>query len=407
MTAVRRLGSYLAESLSELWMRPKHQLPALDFVRATAVLTVVAGHFYNTFWRLNMRLPVPPMSNGLVFRYGWTGVDLFFILSGYLIGVQLWKEKKKTGTINVFEFITRRGFRIWPLYYSIILMGTLAHVMRPHLSDMLFVSNYFRAGFPRGWTLSTEEQFYIAVPLLLAFTPWIKKLETYFWVLGAAVVSVWVSRYYACQSIVASGIASCKELDDMITPIHLHNEALVAGLAIALLSVARPHLFARKAEDGFSWRGFFVMGVCFVLAAAMYAADRMIFSFTYLALIFGSVTLWLLWDRSVFSWPASWRIWYPISRLSYGMYLNHFLLFSWITTWVVRGVVRQTGSTTMASYAGIVTGSIVSAIFAVFTFVFVERPFLLLRGRWIEGRKRKKAAASGGQELAAQVSGLP
>lgn len=387
MTGIRRAQNYILESLRELWVRPAHQMPALDALRAVAVLAVIISHFYNTFWRLNVKLPEPAMSGGLIFYYGWTGVDLFFILSGYLIGVQLWREKKKTGTIHIWQFLVRRGFRIWPLYYALILMGFLAGVSHPRLSDLLFVSNYFPAGYERGWTLSTEEQFYIAVPLLLALTPWLKTLEGYFWLLGAAVASVWISRYYTCNAILQTGVASCKELDAMITPIHLHNEALIAGLAIALLSVTRPQYFDRKPGDGFSWRGFALLAVSCTIAAVLYSINRMIFSFTALALILGSFTLWLLWDRSFFSRPAAWRVWYPISRLSYGMYLNHFFLWSGITAWVVLGVIEWTGSTILASYIGIIVGILVSMLFSVLTFVFVERPFLLLRGRWIASQK--------------------
>lgn len=377
---------YLADSLRELWVRPTRQVPALDAVRAVAVLAVILAHFFTIFWTENMNLPVPPMADGAVFYYGWTGVDLFFILSGYLIGVQLWREKKRTGTIRIWEFIVRRGFRIWPLYYTMILLGMLAGVLRPSLSDLLFFSNYVQAEYHRGWTLSTEEQFYIAVPLLLAFTPGITKLHRYFWILGSVVVSVWVARYYTCESILETGVASCKELNAMITPFHVHNESLVAGLAIALLSVLRPEYFERKPADRFSWRGFAVLAVSCTIAAVLYSINRMIFTFTAMALIYGSVTLWLLWDRSLFSRPAAWRIWYPISRLSYGMYLNHFFLLSGATAWVVTRVVDVTGSTTLGSYAGIVAGIVVSMLFAVVTFVCVERPFLLLRARWVAAR---------------------
>lgn len=382
-----RSRGYLVDSVRELWYRPKHQVPALDAIRAAAVLVVVIGHFFNTLWRQQVRLPQPPMADGLIFFYGWTGVDLFFILSGYLIGAQLWREKKKTGTIQVWHFIIRRGFRIWPLYYALIILGTLAGVMHPKWPDLLFLSNYVPGGYSRGWTLSTEEQFYIAVPLLLAFTPWVKKLTAYFWVFGAVVVSVWINRHFACDAVLQTGLASCQQEDAMLFPIHLHNEALLAGLCIALLATVRPQYFDRKAGDGVSWRGLAVMLVSFVLAVVLHTVNKMIFTNTTLALIFGSTTLWLLWDRSVLSWPASWRIWYPVSRLSYGMYLNHFFLLSGITGWVTLRAIEVTGSVHLAAYVGIVTGVLVSMAFAAVTFVCVERPFLLLRARWIASQK--------------------
>ena len=51
-------------------------------------------------------------------RFGWTGVNLFFVLSGFLVGGLLLRELKKYGTLDVKRFIVRRGLKIWPSYYS-------------------------------------------------------------------------------------------------------------------------------------------------------------------------------------------------------------------------------------------------------------------------------------------------
>lgn len=367
---------YLQESIFELWDRPAHQMPALDAVRAVAVIAVILSHFYTILWLNHIDLPVPDMSLALPFYYGWTGVDLFFVLSGFLIGRQLWLEKQRTGTVRVLPFLLRRGFRIWPLYFAMLLLGLASGAFQPSVADALFLSNYFYSGFSRSWTLSTEEQFYIIVPLLLVLTPWIRKLSWYFWILAAAVVSVWVSRYYACQAILSSGMPVCE--DEMVSPIHLHNEALIAGLAIALLSVVRPDYFKPLPQGAFSWRGFSVLVVAGGLAALLYNLNSTVFSFTSLALIFGSATLWLMWDRSWISRPARWRIWYPISRLSYGMYLNHFLFFTSINAWVTVAMIERAGPA-VASLAGIMCGTLISIALAVVTFVCVERPFLLWR----------------------------
>src|SRR5690606_6074610 len=145
-----------------------------------------------------------------------------------------------------------------------------------------------------------------------------------------------------------------------------------------LLSVVRPDYFKPLPQGAFSWRGFSVLVVAGGLAALLYNLNSTVFSFTSLALIFGSVTLWLLWDRSWISRPASWRIWYPISRLSYGMYLNHFLFFTSINAWVTVAMIERAGPA-VGSLAGIICGTLISMALAVGTFVCVERPFLLWR----------------------------
>ena len=386
LQAAGRLKTYIGESLQELWVRPAHQVPALDAIRAVAVLAVILSHL-QSFWVDHVPHPQPGMLDGLIFYYGWTGVDLFFILSGYLIGRQLWKEKQHTGTIGFWNFVMRRGLRIWPLYFATLLMAMAAGIFQPGAPDWLFFSNYEPQGYTRGWTLSTEEQFYIAVPLLLILTPGIRKLEWYFWILGGAIVGVWVARYFTCASLLSSGLPACKP--SMVYPIHLHNESLVVGLAIALLSVVRPQYFRPKANNRFSTRGFAILLACWTLAAVLYWLSDMVFAFTAQAMIFGSTALWLLWDRSPLSWPATWRIWYPISRLSYGMYLNHYVFLTGITAWLVTGAVDLTDSVSVGAWVGIVGGIAVSMAFAAFTFVFVERPFLLLRGYWLDTGKQK------------------
>jgi hypothetical protein len=125
MSWFERARRYVTESLKELWIRPPHQVPALDGLRALAILLVVCAHFYGNFWSSHVREELPGMSNLPMFLWGWTGVDLFFVLSGYLIGKQLWRERITTGSIRFWPFILRRGMRIWPLFYFMLLFYTL------------------------------------------------------------------------------------------------------------------------------------------------------------------------------------------------------------------------------------------------------------------------------------------
>jgi len=192
--------------------------------------------------------------------------------------------------------------------------------------------------------------------------------------------------------------AACK--DAMVFPIHLHNESLVAGLSIALFAVLHPRYFERRPDAGFSKRGLAVMMVCCSLALVLYRIDSMVFSTTAIALIFGSVALWLLWDRSVLSWPATWRIWYPVSRLSYGMYLNHLIFLPGTIAWCVVWAAELTGSVVVGGYVAILVGIAVSMGLATVTFVLVERPFLLLRARWLASRRGSLIVAHDPQVLA-------
>ena len=90
----------------------KERNAAIDVFRGVAILSVVLYHFNNT-------LP-----------YGHIGVDLFFVISGLLIGGILTSYFKLNTPIHFFKFILSRGIRIWPSYYTFIIIGTiLAHLM--------------------------------------------------------------------------------------------------------------------------------------------------------------------------------------------------------------------------------------------------------------------------------------
>ena len=118
-----RLRAYLVDGVRELWVRPAAQVPALDALRTLAIALVIATHVA-TRWTDSESLPIS-LTQHPFFYWGWTGVDLFFVLSGYLIGKQLWREFSRTGDIRIGRFLLRRGLRIWPLYYFFLFFPVL------------------------------------------------------------------------------------------------------------------------------------------------------------------------------------------------------------------------------------------------------------------------------------------
>jgi hypothetical protein len=99
--------SLLRAGLRDLWIAPSSQIPALDALRTAAILMVIAGHFSELGNAQFVRHA--HFFDSSLFLFGWTGVDLFFVLSGFLIGGQLWKELKRSGTINVGKFMATQS----------------------------------------------------------------------------------------------------------------------------------------------------------------------------------------------------------------------------------------------------------------------------------------------------------
>jgi peptidoglycan/LPS O-acetylase OafA/YrhL len=102
---------------------------------------------------------------------GWIGVDLFFVLSGFLVSGLLFREREQ---INVSRFLIRRGFKIYPAFY-VMLGATFVYdyfiakdvIPNAYYSEIFFGQSYFQHVWPHTWSLAVEEHFYLLLPLLL------------------------------------------------------------------------------------------------------------------------------------------------------------------------------------------------------------------------------------------------
>jgi len=146
----------------------RERQPGLDLLRALAIIVVVIYHAA----LFGFKLP------GRVDRFGWVGVDLFFVLSGYLIGGQLLGPLARGGDINLGRFFARRALRILPAYLVILAIYIFLPSWReyPEMSPWWkFVASVQNIGlhggtaFSHAWSLAVEDQFYLCLPFILLF----------------------------------------------------------------------------------------------------------------------------------------------------------------------------------------------------------------------------------------------
>jgi peptidoglycan/LPS O-acetylase OafA/YrhL len=145
----------------------RERQPGLDLLRALAIIVVVIYHAGI------MGFPMP----GRVHRFGWIGVDLFFVLSGYLIGGQLLAPLARDQSIKLGRFFARRALRIMPAYFVVLAIYFLLpswreypEMAQPLWKFLLSVQNIGLHGgtaFSHAWSLAVEDQFYLALPLIL------------------------------------------------------------------------------------------------------------------------------------------------------------------------------------------------------------------------------------------------
>ena len=236
----------------------------LDVLRGIAILLVFGRH---------LELPRPDGLVGFIsnlwFTIGWLGVDLFFVLSGFLIGGLLLSELAKHGRIYVSRFLVRRGLKIYPPYFVFLtylvmmptakaLLGggspwsTLTDNLTLYWPNLLFLQNYVGSN-PAGhtWTLAVEEHFYLMLPFGLVVlaackrTRWLVPLCLIVVPIGlllARSLAVWTSDPFAIK----------------MSATHLRLDALLFGVGVRAAAEYLPRQFAALRP----WRWFlFVAGM--------------------------------------------------------------------------------------------------------------------------------------------------
>lgn len=175
------LGERLGDAFSlrrnarRLFAPPESHLRPLDGLRALSILWVVVFH---TGWYTAPHIPVPIYARLILSPWmlpvwrGDFGVDIFFVLSGFLIAGMLIDEREATGRLHLGLFYVRRLLRLWPalavaVVIDVILFGDNSGMV---WANLLYVSNFIpilRAAMGWTWSLAIEEQFYLVCPWLV------------------------------------------------------------------------------------------------------------------------------------------------------------------------------------------------------------------------------------------------
>jgi peptidoglycan/LPS O-acetylase OafA/YrhL len=394
---------------------PKGHLAGLDGVRGLAILMVMVLHFVGmrTPYTLGQRLAVKAAG------YGMLGVDLFFVLSGFLITGLLLDAKGQPRAYR--NFYARRILRIFPLYYGVLVVCLLLlplvirlppwfEAVRDHQVWLwTFTSNVFVA--LRGswasltylthfWSLAIEEHYYL-------LWPWIVLS-----VQARTLERICVGALFGALTLrIALALAGMSELSILVlTPCRI--DALCIGGLLASLArrPAGPGVLVER-----SGRALVGLGAALLLLSAWCALTRLGLPVLHqvrnslFALFFGALLLRSLGPRS--SWVA--RTFHaPVLRFlgkySYGLYV-----YSGIFTWIfLEGALdnRLDGlfgdhSLTLALHA--VLGVVLSTAVAVVSYEVFEKPLLELKRYFRAPRTHPQGAHSMGEAILSEPARLP
>lgn len=228
------------------------RLPGLDLVRALAIAWVMLYHASN--------FELAPHSNWVV-RFGWLGVDLFFVLSGFLIAGQLLRPWATGRQPDYSRFFARRLLRTLPAYLAVVALYFLVPAVRdrpdiqPLWKFLTFTQNFGLNPNPskalsQAWSLCVEEQFYLIFPVvvaLLARRPSAAKVVAA--VVGVLVLGMALRGYLWLHNVavepfdLASQPSGVRYMTLIYYPTWTRLDGLVAGIVAAAIQTFRPRLW--------------------------------------------------------------------------------------------------------------------------------------------------------------------
>jgi len=384
-------------------------IPTLDGMRGIAVLLVLAFHFAWTFPGDDRTKAVSGLDWVAVHMHdflwsGWTGVDLFFVLSGYLITRGLVApSKRETGT-RLKMFWMRRVLRIFPLYYAFVIVGTIVALALgqgwiPGVSYWLYMQNYSLAfddvvlrWTAHFWSLAIEEQFYFVWPLVAILTPRRKLIPTIL-VLVPLVVGLRGLLVFKGANIgpVAALLHDQHQIAKFVyraTFTRADGLLLGAFVAVTQREVTHPVSIAWRRLRFPIWLGTTLMiAGLYVWTHGLNDYDRRIMGIGYVVLaLFFAASVSLCADAVISERVRKLLSWSPLvacGKVSYGMYIFHWVLVVILVPKIETMQATMDTATKIALNSGVVVGGIaVVYVLATISFRFFESPFLKLKGKF-------------------------
>lgn len=340
----------------------------LDFIRGIAILLAMGSHFNNVEpndWWLKVIL-IPGQ------RIGWAGVDLFFVLSGFLIGGLIFEEYKATGGFRAKRFLIRRVFKIWPVLYVYLFLLIVSgrYSWQSFLiQNLLHVQNYFLTPTQHLWSLAVEEHFYIIFAFLLLFL--LKRninIKVFEVILPGTLFFVLALRLVAFLNNVNPY--------NVYIQTQYRFDALAFGISLAYLKCFYFDFFKRLSEYKVVFIFVVVSGVGLIVSFNEVLLFKMVFRYTITYIVSGAL-LMFCYDLDVFKKNN------PIVKLiawiglySYAMYVYQFVMMRIIYEGLSRFNIKS------VPVVADISIKYLGAIFIAYLITkLVEKPSLVLRER--------------------------
>jgi peptidoglycan/LPS O-acetylase OafA/YrhL len=372
-----------------------NRYPALHGLRVLAIVTVVQFHVSWIFaGEQGIALDQGFLDASLTIFFG---MDLFFMLSGFLIGSILLRSLELHGTQNIRRFYLRRIFRTFPSYYVVLtilaLAMTLTPAQRQHLPyEYLYLTNFCPLGRPDiimfwGWSLALEEQFYLTVPALFFVLHRLGSdrarvgLLAVLWASGLAMRLYIYLRYAPWTDFTLYGALYFRT--------HTRFDTLVAGILLAFAEQRYGEAIGRWLKDPFhrAWLALPSLACLWLLLRpAMFGKEHVqlvhVFAWgTVTTVMYFGALLLLLHGEGWIQRALSAPIFRRLATLGYGVYLVHIPLCDHLIVPAAHALDARRVSMALVWPASLVALMLGSFAVAYAMHVVIEKPSLWIRQR--------------------------
>jgi peptidoglycan/LPS O-acetylase OafA/YrhL len=362
----------------------RERLPQLDFLRALACFLVIMSHS-----------PVSADANFIVRSInlgGWVGVDLFFVLSGFLVSGLLFEEYLRTSRVRLLRFAVRRALKVYPAFYFYLCVTTLAIFLlaedRTNIgieklaAEALFVQNYFPSTWGHTWSLAVEEHFYISVILVIGFL--VSRIRP------KPFAGVPIAVAAICAGCLGLRIIFCEGTHEALIPhtTHMRIDALSFGVLLAYLRHVHSIYFLRLVR--MCYGRFLCLGLALLMPSFIYGVRENVWMTTYglTTNYLGSgclVAVAVVSERTYSTW---FRFVARIGTYSYSIYLWHAVVVNWIIPRIIEPLQM------FGIHAGWIFSIVASVLIGVMFAHIVEMPILRVRDRLVPSALIKSFSAA-------------
>lgn len=349
----------------------------LDCLRGVAVILVLFRHYHFSF---------------LMNKIGWIGVDLFFVLSGFLVSGLLFKEFQNRGAVDPIRFLIRRGLKIYPTFYFFLILTIMGYFVldsigRAHslelsklIYEALFIQNYIPAVWGHTWSLAVEEHFYFFLVLVVVLLVKSKRLSGSAFVFsGIAFILIIV----LVLRILTWNLYSNFTFHTHLYPTHLRLDSLLFGVLISYIYHFRNDKFYFLAR--LYWKPALIISLILLSTPFFWSINSQwmgTIGLTLLYFAFG-IVLWIsvAFEKAIIATRVVMYLIRPISFIgfySYSIYVFHTMIAVFFMPIAIKFLPELDIKILFIIYAliSIAIGFLVSRV--------IELPFLALRDRYFK-----------------------